>query len=219
ELCRGRTQHLPYLVPNRLAPILFAVPIFGSDPLDQRFQRGPVHQRIQPNLPIFHPNFKLFAFPQVALFEYCLRDANRLTVSPLHKLCLGACHSPYPSILSIYTCISMSRVSHSASWPRILSCAFGNIVPRELGCIAVPYRPGVRLDPAFQARSPGWRPMGVAAPLHRQEFANSATGLHPHRTQSSTSRVRAALCSGSRDERLVSSVTSLPFLWIASPSK
>jgi len=39
------------------------------------------------------------------------------------------------------------------------------------------------------------------------------------RIQRSTSRVLAALRSGSSDERLASRVASLPFFWIASPSK
>src|SRR5450759_3614078 len=97
-------QDLPYLVTHRLSPILLAMSIFGSDLLDQRFQRGPAPQRLEPTVAIFHPNFEFFAFPQVALFEYCLRDADRLTVAPLHELCPGARHNLTPRF-QVYTLV------------------------------------------------------------------------------------------------------------------
>src|ERR1700681_667389 len=101
---------LPYLVTNRLAPILLAMAIFGSDFLDQRFWGGLFAQWLEPNVSIFHPNFELFTLPQIALFEYCLGDADGVTISPLYELRLGACHKPYPNFKYIHSYIHVKEV-------------------------------------------------------------------------------------------------------------
>src|ERR1035438_9603646 len=105
---------LPYLATHGLAPVLSAWPVLTSDLLDQRGWCGPVAHCLQPNVAIFHPDFQLFAFPQVGLFEDGLRDPDRLTVSPLHELRLGACHKRYPRF-QVYTLVYPRQVSNTPS--------------------------------------------------------------------------------------------------------
>src|SRR5271157_2281367 len=65
-----------------------------------------------------------------------------------------------------------SKASHPAPSrsnfsPPSSTTSCGKIVAREFSCIATPDRPGVGLDPPFQARSPCRRPMGDQEVTHK----------------------------------------------------